>query len=381
MDTSTTAMENTHLKHQISAVIFDLDGTLLNTEDVTKYIRKKFLAKYGKVQDSEKEKKRFGMTFKESVIATLKEYDLPLTPEQYVQEILSMCRGTWLLAKPLPGANRLMRHLHKHGVPFALASNSLTKNIDEKISHHDGWKECFTLILGSDQIKSGKPSPDIYLEAAKRMGVDSSCCLVIEDSIVGVKAGKAAGMKVVAVPSLQNDSDSYSIADSILHSLLELQPEEWGLPQFEDWVGNALPIEPIYLSGVFSNGLLRICEDNKLPVLPGQIWGLYFGWAKFDAQKVLKAVISVGWCPGGCGSQRKIQLCLINENHNDHYHDQKMQLLLVGYLGRSFTAGNRLDSLDVVDEDKVCADAALNLPAFSNKLCASFFNFKENAQE
>ncbi|KAL8468670.1 hypothetical protein ACS0TY_031749 [Phlomoides rotata] len=376
-----TDMENNHRRPHISAVIFDLDGTLLNTEDVTKNIQKNFLAKYGKVQDSEKEKKRLGTTLKESVIAIVNDYDLPLTPEEYVQEILPMHHGMWLLAKPLPGANRLMRHLHKHGVPFALASNSLRKNIDGKISHHDGWKERFTVILGSDQVKSGKPSPDIFLEAAKRMGVDSSHCLVIEDSIVGVKAGKAAGMNVVAVPSLQNESESYSIADCILHSLLEIRPEEWGLPKFEDWVGNALPIEPIYLTGVFSNGLLQIYEDNGLPALPGQIWGLYIGWAEFDAQKVLKAVISVGWSLGGSGSQRKIQLCLINENHNEHHHDQKMQLLLVGYLGRSLTAGNRLDSLDVLDEDKVCADAALNLPAFSNKLCASFFNFKENAQE
>ncbi|KAL8468671.1 hypothetical protein ACS0TY_031749 [Phlomoides rotata] len=358
-----------------------LCGNRVCSEDVTKNIQKNFLAKYGKVQDSEKEKKRLGTTLKESVIAIVNDYDLPLTPEEYVQEILPMHHGMWLLAKPLPGANRLMRHLHKHGVPFALASNSLRKNIDGKISHHDGWKERFTVILGSDQVKSGKPSPDIFLEAAKRMGVDSSHCLVIEDSIVGVKAGKAAGMNVVAVPSLQNESESYSIADCILHSLLEIRPEEWGLPKFEDWVGNALPIEPIYLTGVFSNGLLQIYEDNGLPALPGQIWGLYIGWAEFDAQKVLKAVISVGWSLGGSGSQRKIQLCLINENHNEHHHDQKMQLLLVGYLGRSLTAGNRLDSLDVLDEDKVCADAALNLPAFSNKLCASFFNFKENAQE
>ncbi|KAK7859568.1 bifunctional riboflavin kinase/fmn phosphatase [Quercus suber] len=67
----------------------------------------------------------------------------------------------WLQAKPLPGANRLMKHLHKHGVPFALASNSLREYIDVKISLQKGWKEYFSVILGSDQVKSGKPSPDL----------------------------------------------------------------------------------------------------------------------------------------------------------------------------------------------------------------------------
>ncbi|XP_020555008.1 bifunctional riboflavin kinase/FMN phosphatase isoform X2 [Sesamum indicum] len=327
-------MEDSHSMARISAVIFDLDGTLLNTEQVTKSILKEFLAKYGKVQDSDKERKRLGLTFKESSIAIVNDYDLPLTPEQFVQEIIPMYHGKWLLAKALPGANRLMKHLHKHGVPFALASNSLGKNIDGKISHHDGWKERFTVILGSDQVKSGKPSPDIFLEAAKRMEVDPLHCLVIEDSPVGVKAGKAAGMKVVAVPSLQIESDSYSIADSTLHSLLEFQPEQWGLPQFGDWVDNTLPIEPIHLAGVFSNGLLQTYADNELTALPDQIWGLYIGWAKFDGQKVFKAVISIGWSVCRCNSKRKIQPCILNESDADK-DDSKMQLLLVGYLQRS----------------------------------------------
>lgn len=63
-------------------------------EEVTKNILKNFLAKYGKVQDNEKEKKRMGMTFKESTLTILKDYDLPLTPEEYVQEILPMYQGT-----------------------------------------------------------------------------------------------------------------------------------------------------------------------------------------------------------------------------------------------------------------------------------------------
>ncbi|KAH6785487.1 hypothetical protein C2S51_037942 [Perilla frutescens var. frutescens] len=363
-----SAVENPH----ISAVIFDLDGTLLNTEDVTKNVLKNFLAKYGKEQDSEKEKKRLGTTFKESSLTIVSDYDLPLTPEEFVQEILPMYQGTWLLAKPLPGANRLMGHLHKHGVPFALASNSLRRNIEGKISHHDGWKERFTMILGSDQVKSGKPAPDIFQEAAKGMGMESSCCLVIEDSIVGVKAGKAAGMKVVAVPSLQNESDSYSIADSILHSLLEFQPEQWGLPQFEDWVDDALPTEPIHLTGVFSNGLFQEYTDNGSSDLPSQIWGLYIGWVKLDEQKVLKAVISIGWRLGGCGSERTIQPCLIDENYVNN-SDCEMQLLLVGYLRRSHSAGNMSNGPSILDEDKLSGDAALNLPAFSHKLCDSFF--------
>ncbi|KAL7000556.1 hypothetical protein U1Q18_001707, partial [Sarracenia purpurea var. burkii] len=218
----------------IFAVIFDLDGTILNTEQSTKGVLGEFLARYGKILDREKEDKRLGMTQKESARAIVKDYELPITPDCFVQEIMPMYQEKWVHAKALPGANRLIHHLHKHQVPFALASNSLRKNIDAKISHQEGWREYFSVILGSDQVKSGKPSPDIFLEAANKMGVDAVHCLVIEDSGIGVKAAKAAGMKVVAVPSLQNADDQYSIADSVLHSLLEFCPELWGLPPFED---------------------------------------------------------------------------------------------------------------------------------------------------
>ncbi|KZV21751.1 hypothetical protein F511_02909 [Dorcoceras hygrometricum] len=265
-------------------------------EQVTKDILKNFLVKYGKIQDNEKEKKRLGMTQKESAIAIVNDYDLPMTPEQFTQEILPMYYGKWKEAKPLPGADRLMRHLHKHGIQFALASNSLSKTLMEK--YHTmkvSWKERFVTILGSDQVKSGKPSPDIYIEAAKRMGVDPTDCLVIEDSLT----------------------------------------------------------------------------ENGLYVLPDQIWGLYLGWVKFDEQKVSKAVISIGWSLD-CGNfERKIKACILDGcDHNTH--DGKMELLLVGYLKRSISAGNELSILEILDEDKVIADAALSLPAFSHKLCKSF---------
>ncbi|KAA8526294.1 hypothetical protein F0562_008503 [Nyssa sinensis] len=366
----------------ISAVILDLDGTILNTEQATKDVLKEFLVKYGKVLDREKEDTRLGVTMRESSIAIVKDYDLPLTPDRFIQEIMPMYREKWAQARALPGANRLIMHLHKHGVPCALASNSLRANIDAKVSHQEGWKESFSVIIGSDQVKSGKPSPDLFLEAANKMGVDAVCCLVIEDSLVGVKAAKAAGMKVVAVPSIQRKLGQFSIADSVLQSLLEFQPELWGLPPFEDWVDNALPVEPFYLRGLYGNGLLILNEfaDNGPSALPDQVSGLYFGWAKVDTyEMIFKVVVSIGWDHDCCTSERKIQLCLVDGSDED-ICDQQMQLMLVGYIRGLNTKVNTSSNVEIFEEDKfiaaaaAAAAAALDLPMFVHHTCVPFFS-------
>ncbi|KAL6286321.1 hypothetical protein ACE6H2_010711 [Prunus campanulata] len=132
------------------------------SERATKGVFQEFLARYGKVLDKEREeKKSLGMTLKDSATSVVKDYDLPLTPDQFIQEIIPMYQEKWLYTKALPGANRLIKHFHDRGVPIALASNSLREYIDAKISHHRGWKERFSVILGSDQVKAGKPSPDL----------------------------------------------------------------------------------------------------------------------------------------------------------------------------------------------------------------------------
>lgn len=141
-------MNNSDLKPLISAVILDLDGTLLDTEVGTEDILKDFLGRYGKVLDMEKEDKRLGATQKETAVAIVKDYDLPFSPTQLIEEIIPMYKERWQLAKPLPGANRLMMHLHKHQVPFSLASNALTKNIDTKISCQRGSFLHVSQIIG-----------------------------------------------------------------------------------------------------------------------------------------------------------------------------------------------------------------------------------------
>ncbi|CAI9089221.1 OLC1v1023754C1 [Oldenlandia corymbosa var. corymbosa] len=358
--------------HQIKAVIFDLDGTLLNSEQFTEGVVKEFLARYGKVYDMEKESKRRGMLWKETVLTTIEDYDLPLTFEQYVEGIMPLYLGTWQKTKPLPGATRLMKHLHKHGVPFGLASNAERMTIHNKVNHQ-GWKDYFRVILGSDQVKSGKPAPDIYLEAAKQMGVEPVYCLVIEDSLVGVRAGKAAGMNVVAVPSLLNEREKFYIADSVINSLLEFQPDVWGLPAFKDWVCNALPIEPIYVRGVHSNGLLHEHSEGG-PYLPIQLQGLYFGWARRNHdQQIVKFLTSIEWEHKKSHFRKRMQACVINDN-SENAPDQELELLLVGYIrGSKSDDMGKESNLEIQDEDKLIANAALDSSEYSGGSCRSFF--------
>lgn len=359
------AMNGAAADTHVSAVILDMDGTLLNTEVLTKDVLKDLLVRYGKEVDYKKEGMRLGVTHKESRLAIIKDYDLPITPEQFTEEIMPMYREKWLLAQALPGANRLIKHLHSKKVPFALASNSMTKNVEAKVSHQPGWSKYFSIVLGSDQVKSGKPSPDIFLEAANRMGVNAACCLVIEDSLTGVKAGKAAGMKVVAVPSLPSESDNFSVADMVLHSLLELQPEVWGLPPFEDWVNGALPIEPIHFRGLYRNGLLHEFTGDGASGLPDQVFGAYFGWAKDESSKILKILMSVKWDGDCCSIKRVINVYLI-DGSNEATSDQKMQIMLVGYIGGQSNKGNSASEKEILEENKVIASTALDSSAFTN---------------
>ncbi|KAL6845541.1 hypothetical protein ACP4OV_025036 [Aristida adscensionis] len=333
---------------RVEAVIFDLDGTLLDTERATRDILDEFLAAYGKVPDPEKEERRLGQMFRESVTGIIADYGLPLTVEEYAEAMHPLYIKRWQTAKPLPGVRRLVKHLHKNGVPLALASNSIRRNIDHKLGKMEDWGGCFSVILGGDQVPNGKPFPDIFLEAARRLGANPSSCLVIEDSIVGVQGAKASGAKVVAVPSLQSQRQYYSIADVILYSLLDFNPELWALPPFEDRI-HGVEVEHLY--------------DSTYEFIPDQISGIFFGWAKFKLHGLSKVVISTGWDFSQRAAERVMHIDFLDSPGATR--TDPVKLLLIGYIRKLESTDNILEALTITDEDRSIARDALDLPAFS----------------
>lgn len=363
------------VKNMVSSVILDLDGTLLNTDGVIIDILRNFLVKYGKQWDGREALRIVGKTPLEASAAVVEAYELPCTAEEFVKEFTPMFSNHLGIIKPLPGANRLINHLHGHGIPIALASNSPRSMIEKKISYHQGWKESFSAVIGGDEVKAGKPSPDLFLEAAKLLNVHPSSCLVIEDSIPGVTAGKAAGMEVVAVPSLPKQSHLFTMADEVINSLFDFHPEQWSLPPFEDWIDGTLPIEPWHIGGPVIKGFGRGSKVLGIPtanlsthsysnLLSEYPSGVYFGWAGVSKRGIYKMVMSIGWNPYFNNPEKTIEPWLLHEFEDDFYGEE-LRLVVVGYIRPEANFPSLESLVAKIHEDRRIAESALELPMYS----------------
>jgi HAD superfamily hydrolase (TIGR01509 family) len=151
---------------------------------------------------------------------------VPGTPEEINAAIVERMLERYGAAPPLiPGAVEAVRRMGARW-PLAIASSSNPELI-EVVLHASGLDEDIPVWVSSQDVPRGKPAPDVYLEAARRLGVDPANCLAVEDSHNGIRSAKAAGMRVVAIPNphFPPGGDALALADVVLASVAELSPE------------------------------------------------------------------------------------------------------------------------------------------------------------
>ncbi len=217
----------------VSHVIFDLDGTLLDSEGLYSDAAQLVCGQYGKVYSRELKQRCMGghaLRGAEIVVAALA---LPLTPMAYLaareQHLLRLLADV----QPMPGAYALVARLRERGVPMAIATSSHRGLTHDKLARQDFLRVVSCIICGDDpRLEQPKPAPDIFLLAAAELDADPDHCAVIEDSVNGVTGALAAGMHTVALidPRMGLEPSLFAGAHVQVDSLEALRLEDLGIP-------------------------------------------------------------------------------------------------------------------------------------------------------
>ncbi|MSX02347.1 MAG: HAD-IA family hydrolase [Actinobacteria bacterium] len=208
-----------------AAVIFDNDGLTLDTEDLWTEAEKALFANYSADFGPAQKLALLGNSGADAAVILARELGQPdgdgpaLVAEMNRLVYLALEEG----CEPTKGAVELLTALRDAGIPRALCSNSPLEFVGRAVDAA-GVRNYFDVIVSADEVAHGKPAPDPYLEAARRLGVDPQLCVALEDSVPGATSASAAGMTVFVVPSFE-ETDFGDVADRSFASLAE--PELW----------------------------------------------------------------------------------------------------------------------------------------------------------
>ena len=210
-------------------MIFDLDGVLIDSEQVWDDVRREYVAERGGHWRDSAQRDMMGMSAPEWSRYVSVELGVGLPPERVNEEVVARLRARYRARLPLlPGAREAVERLAQTW-PLGFASSSNREVIDLVLEVGD-LARYFRVTVSSEEVGRGKPAPDVYLAAARELGVAPSACAAIEDSHNGIASAAAAGMRVIAIPNavFPPGDDALAAADRTLDSLDALTAEVVG---------------------------------------------------------------------------------------------------------------------------------------------------------
>lgn len=209
----------------IKAVLFDLDGTLVDSMWVWKNIDIEYLGKFGQVPSETLQQEIEGMSFSETAVYIKEKYQIPDSVEEMKADWNRMAWDKYTHEVALKeGAREFIDYCFKNHIKLGIATSNSRELVDNILNVH-GLRHYFSGVVTSCEVEKGKPAPDVYLEAAKRCKAAPEHCLVFEDIIPGILAGKAAGMKVCAVEdvySLPQKEEKKKAADYYIKNYYDI---------------------------------------------------------------------------------------------------------------------------------------------------------------
>ena len=206
--------------------MFDLDGVLIETEEIWDEVREAFVRERGGRYDAEAQRAMMGMSSVEWSAFIHEELGVADSPEEISAEVVRRMAARYGERLPLvAGAVEAVERLGARW-PLGVASSSNRPLIDA-VLELSGLARFFRATVSSEEVARGKPAPDVYLEAARRLGVPADACAAIEDSQSGIRSAEAARMVVIAIPnrSYPPDEAALAAAAAVARSLDELTPK------------------------------------------------------------------------------------------------------------------------------------------------------------
>ncbi len=207
----------------VEAVAFDLDGVIVDSEGLWDDVRERYVREHSGRYDDEAQRAMMGMSSTEWSQYIHDELDVSASPEEINAGIVELMAVRYREHLPLiPGAREAVERM-ACSFPCGLASSSNRRLIDLVLELAE-LAELFRATVSSEEVPRGKPMPDVYLEAARRLGYTPERCAAIEDSHAGIRSAKAAGMRVVAIPNphYPPGEEAVAAADVVLESIADL---------------------------------------------------------------------------------------------------------------------------------------------------------------